>query len=87
VTFSEAMDPARVLNLGVYRLTTMSRGRRPHPVPVGITNTSYNPQTNSVTLTLIRPLSKGPLQLAIAGGSVAGQNGAALTTNFASRVV
>ncbi|HMB07233.1 MAG TPA: hypothetical protein VKP69_26330, partial [Isosphaeraceae bacterium] len=87
VTFSEAMDPVRVSSLGDYRLTTRSRGRHPHPVPVGISNASYNPQNNSVTLTLIRPLSKGPLYLAIAGGSVAGQNGAALTTDFASPVV
>lgn len=87
VTFSEPMDPVRVSSLGGYRLTTRSRGRHPYPVPVGISNASYNPQNNSVTLTLIRPLSKGPLYLTIAGGSVAGQNGAALTTDFASPVV
>ncbi len=87
MTFSEEMNLVRVSDLGAYQLTTMSRGRRPRPVPVGISGATYNPLTNSVTLTLIRPhRGEGILNLAIAAGSVAGQNGATLTSNFSSPV-
>ena len=86
MTFSEAMNLVRVSDLGAYQLTTMSRGRRGRPIPVGVSGATYNPLTNSVTLTLIRPLRAGSLNLAIAGGSVTAQNGAALTTNFSSPV-
>jgi hypothetical protein len=86
VTFSEEMNLVRVSDLGAYQLSTIGRGRRAHPKPVGISGATYNPLTNSVTLTLIRP-HRGPvLNLAIAAGSVAGQNGAALTSNFSSPV-
>ena len=86
VTFSEEMNLVRVSDLGAYQLSTMSRGRRARPRPVGISGATYNPLTNSVTLTLIRPHKAGVLNLAIAAGSVAAQNGAALTTNFSSPV-
>jgi hypothetical protein len=86
VTFSEAMDPVRASNLGAYSLTTWSRGRHPRPVPVGISSASFNPQTNAVTLNLFRPLARGSLNLAIAGGTVAGQNGAVLTSSFSAPV-
>ena len=86
MTFSEEMNLVRVSDLGAYQLTTMSRGRRARPMPVGISGATYNPLTNSVTLTLIRPHRAGVLNLAIAAGSVAAQNGAALTSNFSSPV-
>jgi hypothetical protein len=86
VTFSEPMDPVRASNLGDYHLTTLSRGRHPRPVPLGISSASYNAQANAVTLNLMRPLARGPLFLAIAGGTVAAQNGAVLTTSFSSPV-
>ncbi len=86
VTFSAEMNHVRVSDLGAYQLTTTNRGPRARPRPVGISGATYNPLTNSVTLTLIRPLRAGSLNLAIAGGSVAAQNGAALTTNFSSPV-
>ena len=86
VTFSKPMDLVRVSDLGAYQLTTMSRGRRGRPIPVGVSGASYSPLTNSVTLTLIRPLRAGTLNLAIAAGSVAAQDGAALTSNFSSPV-
>lgn len=87
VTFSEAMDPAKVLDLGAYQLTTMSRGRRSHPLPVGIAVATYNPMTDAVTLSLSRPFRRGRLTLTVAGGAVAAQNGAPLTSPFASPVV
>jgi hypothetical protein len=87
VTFSEPMDTLHASNLGAYSLTTWSRGRRPHPVPVGISGASYDPQTNAVTLNLLRPLARGSLNLAIGGGTLVGQNGAVMPTTFSAPVV
>jgi hypothetical protein len=86
VTFSEPMNLVRVSDLGAYQLTAMSRGRRGRPIPVGVSAATYNPLTNSVTLELIRAHKAGALNLAIAAGTVAGQDGAALTANFSSPV-
>ena len=60
VTFSQPMNLVRVSDLGAYQLTTMSRGRRGRPIPVGVSGATYNPLTNSVTLTLIRPHGRAP---------------------------
>ena len=86
VTFSEPLNPVLASNLADYQLSTLVRGRRPHLVPIGISSASYNGQTNAVTLTLIRPLARGGLNLTIAAGSVVAQNGAALTSTFSTPV-
>ena len=86
VSFSGPMDPVLAANLGAYQLTTLSRGRHPSAVPLGITTASYNAATYAVTLSLIRPLKRGPLSLSILGGAITGQNGLALATGFSARV-
>ena len=86
VSYSGPMDPVRVSNLGAYHLTTVSRGRHPRTIPVGISSATYNSQAYTVTLSLVRPLAKGPLSLTIAGGSVSAQNGVSLGNNVSVRV-
>jgi len=86
VGFSTPMDPARVSDLGAYQLSTLRRGRRPVPVPVGISSATYDARTNSVTLKLIRPMRGGPLNLSISQTAVTSQDGLALNSRFSSRV-
>src|SRR5262249_16431060 len=78
VGFDQPMDPARIQDAGIYRLVIVPKGKKARVKPVRLASANYDAATNSVRLTLRKPVKTGVLRLTIDHSGAVAANGTPL---------